>query len=460
MPRSAEQRAVVSEVPRSDLARNRLTSLSAAELEALKSRDNVTNWAYLALDWVVIIGTLATSIWLESVLRAQGYGLEAIVPLALVTIVIIGASQHQLGGAIHEGTHYQLFANRTLNEAASDWLAGFPIYTSTHHYRLHHMAHHQFVNDTERDPIFAQAAESGHWLDFPLTHVELVKALGRLLWVPNLVRYTLARARHSALGLGRNPYGDPDRPGHPIGNAVGVLFAAGLPAVLIGLMLAGFGAAVVMPVFFAIWAATVLFYALIPQAWFAEARIAPFFSHRTAAIARISFMAMVYGALTAIDLTGYGKAWAYYGLYWVVPLFTFFPVFMILREWLQHGNADRGRYTNSRIFLTGPLFRYAVMPWGMDYHLPHHIVAGVPHYKLKRFHELLLRDPEYRAKAMVVEGLWGTHHGRPSAFGALLAEHAPRGGEVAHVDTAVAERATVLDQAALDRETQRSQAGN
>ncbi len=54
--------------------------------------------------------------------------------------------------------------------------------------------------------------------------------------------------------------------------------------------------------------------------------------------------------------------WGYYGLYWVLPLFVTFPVFMILREWLQHGNADRGRLTNTRVFLTNPIFRYAVLP--------------------------------------------------------------------------------------------------
>ena len=86
---------------------------------------------------------------------------------------------------------------------------------------------------------------------------------------------------------------------------------------------------------------------------------------------------------------------------------------MILREWVQHGNADRGRYTNSRVFLVDPISRYAVFPLGMDYHLPHHLFVGVPHYKLKRLHELLLGNPEYAEKCRVVEG-WtgeGREHG-------------------------------------------------
>jgi fatty acid desaturase len=440
--------------------RARAPRIAPADMEALKARDNWTNWRYLALNWFVIIATLGLAIWAEDALRTAGYGWPAILPVALLTIIVMGASQHQLGGAIHEGTHYQLFANRTLNEAASDWLAGFPIYTSTHHYRLHHMAHHQFVNDPQRDPIFGQAEESGHWLDFPLTHVELVKGLARLLWVPNLVKYTIARARYSALGLGRNPYGDPERPGNPLASKLGILFAVGLPAVLIGMTLTGFSATVVMSTFFAIWAATVLFYAVIPEEWFACGRVDPVISHRWGSIARISFMAILYGSLTAIDLTGYQKAWMYFGLYWVVPLFTFFPVFMIFREWLQHGNADRGRYTNARVLMTGPLFRYAVLPWGMAYHLPHHLMASVPHYNLRKFHELLQNDPEYAEKAKIVEGVFGGTNprtGYPTAFGALLVEHAPKHREAVHIDETVLERADIADKAALDREARLSQ---
>ncbi len=426
-------------------------------MEAFKARDNWTNWRYLVLNWAVIAATAFVAIWGESQLRSLGYGWEAILPLALVAIIVMGASQHQLGGAIHEGTHFQLFANRTLNEVASDWLAGFPIYTSTHHYRLHHMAHHQFVNDPDRDPIFGQADESGHWLDFPLTHVELMKGLARLLWVPNLIRYTVARARYSALGLGKNPYGDPKRPGHPAAQSVGILFAGIVPAVLIGMMLAGFSATAVMTTFFIMWAATVLFYAVIPEDWFASGRVEPVLSHRIGSIARISFMALVYGTLTAIDLTGYEKAWMYFGLYWVVPLFTAFPVFMIFREWIQHGNADRGRYTNSRVILTGPLFRYAVLPWGMEYHQPHHLMATVPHYKLRKFHERLLQDTDYAEKAQIVEGLYGAAvEGRPTAFGVLLKEHAPKARAAVHVDDTVLERAELSDRAALEREKQLS----
>jgi hypothetical protein len=41
---------------------------------------------------------------------------------------------------------------------------------------------------------------------------------------------------------------------------------------------------------------------------------------------------------------------------------------------------------------------------GQDYHLPHHLFASIPHYRLRQLHRALLECEEYRAQAVVVEG--------------------------------------------------------
>ena len=167
-------------------------------------------------------------------------------------------------------------------------------------------------------------------------------------------------------------------------------------------------------------------------------------------------MALLYGALTLTEIGTGAPVWGYFLLFWILPLFTTFPLFMVLREWLQHGNADRGRYTNSRIFLVNPFVRYAVFPWGMDYHLPHHLFASVPHYKLKDLHELLRRDPEYAEKGMVVEG-WSRprSNGRPTVVDVLGPDYAPEDREV-HVDDATLEHADINDKAAIARQVEAS----
>src|SRR5688572_12892111 len=364
MSRGATARAVEPGLTSSS-ARRSAPLYSQAELQALKSRDNHTNFKYIGFIYVVIVATIAATMLVYSAIGAGTLSWWWAVPVTFVAIVSIGASQHQLGGVIHESTHYILFANRKMNELVSDWLAAFPIYTSTYAFRLHHLAHHQFVNDPHRDPNFSQAKDSGHWLDFPLTHIELLVAIAKQLNPVRLVSYIVARARYSALGVDSNPYADSKRPGSPWAIRVGVLFAVGAPAVLIPLiaMQMWLAAAVALVVS---WTATMAYYWYIPDAEYPQSRIEPVISHRATALNRIAYMGLVYGGLTIAEYATGAPVWGYFGLLWILPLFTTFPLFMVLREWLQHGNADRGRYTNSRIFYVNPIVRYAVFPWGMD----------------------------------------------------------------------------------------------
>lgn len=435
-------------------------------VQALKQRDNFSNFIYIAKVWLIGIATVAATIWSFHFVADQGLNWWWNIPAAIMAVLIMGACQHQLGGIIHEGTHYILFENRAMNELVSDWLGAFPLYTSTYAFRLHHLAHHQFVNDPKRDPNFSQAEDSGHWLDFPIAHIDFLWAIVRQLNPVRLVSYIAARARYSALGVDTNPYADPKSPGSPWVIRWGVIYTVGIPIVQGILVTIGWFGYADMAVVTA-WAlgilvvataALVTYYAMSPEEAFAKSRLDPVISHRTTAISRVAFMALMYGALTlAVYATG-APAWAYFGLFWLLPLFTTFPLFMILREWVQHGNADRGRYTNSRIFLVNPLVRYAVFPFGMDYHLPHHIMAAVPHYKLKGLHELLLeKDAQYASKAMVVEN-WslrrdGQQH--PTIVDVLGPEYAMTGNTV-FVDDTTLDYADVNDKGAIANEKRAS----
>jgi fatty acid desaturase len=439
-------------------ARGRANRQSGEEVNALKARDNVTNWLHLARIYVVIAASVVGAVWVIESARAGDISWWWTVPSTIVAIIAIGASQHQFGGAIHEGTHYMLFANRKLNELASDWLAAFPILTTTYHFRLHHLAHHQFVNDPERDPDISQLHESDHWLDFPITHVEMAWKLIKQLWIPNLFRYTITRARYSALGHGHNPYADPANPGTIRPLRAGIVFAVGAPLIVIPLTVMGYATAVaiVLPL---MWALVVTILYLLPDHHYPRTRLSPVIPLRYTGIGRVTYLAILYGVLCAVQLAGWGPAWAYFGLLWLVPVFTAFPLFMILRQWVQHGNADRGRYTNTRVFLAGPLVRYAVFPWGMDYHLPHHMMASVPHYNLKKLHEIMLRDPEYAKKGVIVEGYFGHHdnvHGHPTAMSVLGEKHAPKAREAVFVDNAAIEYADIADPAGIAREVEAS----
>lgn len=425
----------------------------------LKARDNTTNWWHLARVWFIIALTLAAVVWLEDVLASHGLSLWWGTPEWVLAILIIGASQHQLGGAIHEGTHSLLFANKRLNELASDWLAAFPIYTSTYQYRVHHLAHHQFVNDPNRDPDISQLKDSDHWLDFPVTHIDILRKLVKQLWLPNLFRFTLVRARYSALGHEDNPYIDKSvRPNKwPV--RAGIYFAVAVPFI-VNYLIVFQSAAWAWGALVASYGGVMVYSALLPERDFPQSRLRPVISHRTTSMSRMTFLFLLYAALTEYD-AGSGTTWAWdqFGRFWALPLFTSFPLFMMMRQWMQHGNADRGRYTNTRVFLAGPVMRYAVLPWGMDYHLPHHVMASVPHYRLKELHDVLMRVPEYREKATLVEGCLGgddPHTGRPTILSVLGPAHAPRAKNAAFVDEATLEYVEVDDAAAIEGEARRS----
>ncbi|CFX08695.1 Fatty acid desaturase [Candidatus Filomicrobium marinum] len=431
---------------------------SSEEIQALKARDNVTNFRYIAGIYAVIIGTAVITIWAYQSYAAGALAFAWLIPITILAVLAMGASQHQLGGVIHEGTHYILFADRKLNELASDWLGGFPIYTSTQAYRLHHFAHHQFVNDPDRDPIATQAAESGHWLDFPVTHMELAKGFFRLVWPVNLLKYMVSRAKHSAMPQDSNPFSDGDHVASPLATQIGILFAVGVPLVMVGLVAFGYYAAAA--IFLGVtWIAMVAYYAFIPESHFPRSRVRPVISDRATIIGRMSYLAVVYGALTLAEYLTGAPAWGYYGLLWILPLFTTFPIFMVLREWVQHGNADRGRLTNSRVFLVDPISRYAVFPLGMDYHLPHHLFASVPHYKLKDLHSLLLRDPEYAEKGRIVKGWTGvSREGNPSIVEVLGPEYAIHGDDI-FINESTLEDAEIKDAARIKEHVEASQRG-
>jgi len=121
-------------------------------------------------------------------------------------------------------------------------------------------------------------------------------------------------------------------------------------------------------------------------------------------VSRTLFFVVLYAGFSGLQGATGIPLWNYYRVLWVIPLFTSFPLFMIMRQWVQHGNADRGRLSNTRVFLVNPFIRYAVFPFGMDYHLPHHIYAAVPHFALPALNNALMRDPAYSNAAITVEG--------------------------------------------------------
>lgn len=128
------------------------------------------------------------------------------VPVTILGVFLMGAGMHQLTALTHEASHFILFKNRWMNELISEFFCMYPVYGSTHLYRLQHIAHHQFVNDPERDPDLAQIHASGHFIGNPAKSGAFKRLLYKQLWLPNVLRFMFVRARFNAVGTDHNPY--------------------------------------------------------------------------------------------------------------------------------------------------------------------------------------------------------------------------------------------------------------
>jgi fatty acid desaturase len=388
-------------------------------VNALRRLDNVRNWLYIAREYLFLAAVILGTIAFCGVQAAQDWPWWLNVPVTLLAIVLVGAGQHRLTTLGHEGSHYTLFRNRLLNELASDWLCMFPMWSTTHHYRIQHLAHHQFPNDPVKDPDVTQMVESGHRYRFPMAPRQFVWrcVVKPLLVLPRLVRYIRVRAKYSATGEGGGGAYEGKGPRSRVLVLVGLLYLATLTAVLTTLVLLDEPAllAVVPP---ALLTGILAFYVAAPGRLYRPTTLKPDVSPRWTTVGRMTYLTTLFTALAWLSYLTDLPWGLYYVVLWLVPLATTFSFFMLLRQIVQHGHADSGRFSNTRTFLVHSLIRWSVFPMGMDYHLPHHLFPLVPHYRMRQLHELLLETDPYHDEGVVLEGYF--FHRRPPVHPTVL----------------------------------------
>jgi fatty acid desaturase len=429
-------------------------------LQDLRRTDNITNWWYIATTYLYLVLVLGGAVWFFENRESLELPWVLNVPVALVAIVLVGAGQHRLSGLSHEGSHYILFRNRYLNDLASDLLTMFPMFASIYHYRLQHLAHHQFVNDPDRDPDVSQLKTSGHWLGFPLVRRDVLRAFVRQLSPFRLIRFMRIRAQYNATGTDKNPYMFKGQKPSKGAVRVGVIYLLSLAVTLTTLFYTTEEELWwLMPaVAGAMWLLVALVFLKLPDRKYHQSKLKPVIHARYTSVLRVGFLTVLLTSLAiASKLTG-AYAVAYFVVLWMVPLFTAFAFFMILRQLVQHGNGGRGWINNTRTFLVAPFIRFAVFPFGQDYHLPHHMYATVPHYRLRRLHAMLMEYPEYRAEGLEVHGYFASPEKpqvHPTVVDVLGPEHAPRTSEV-HIDAEAVSVVEFNDKEGLAKEVELS----
>ncbi len=301
------------------------------KLQELRRTDNVTNLYYLLRTYFYLAVVLGGAVGFDLYRQSLGWSWAASVPVFFLATIFVGAGQHQLSGLAHEGSHHILFRNRIFNELASDVLCLFPLFSSTHFYRLQHLAHHQFVNDPLRDPDVSQLQSSGHWLPFPMAKKAVVWELLKQLWPLNLFRFMRIRAAYNATGTDKNPYMRKGQQQPKIAIRVAVLYLLSLVSLLAALVWyeETFWLLVLPPVLFA---ALALFYITLPAAKYQQSRLHCVITSRWSSVLHVGYITLVFCSLAWIQLLTGQWAAVYYFCLWLVPLFTSFAFFMILRS--------------------------------------------------------------------------------------------------------------------------------
>lgn len=109
--------------------------------------------------------------------------------------------------------------------------------------------------------------------------------------------------------------------------------------------------------------------------------------------------------LSILTLVHATNGWLVFFLFWVAPLLTFYPFFMLLREIAHHANApDDGPLTNSRHFEVHPILAWAIFPYGQDFHLLHHLYAMIPHHQMPAALAVLRESPSFRDSVITCQG--------------------------------------------------------
>jgi fatty acid desaturase len=97
--------------------------------------------------------------------------------------------------------------------------------------------------------------------------------------------------------------------------------------------------------------------------------------------------------------------WKWLLLYWAVPLLTVFLAIRYFRNVAEHYAVEHENVLNESRTVIAPFWeRWLIAPWGLNYHLEHHLYPSVPCFRLHELHNLLMTREPFLQNAHVTDG--------------------------------------------------------
>lgn len=97
--------------------------------------------------------------------------------------------------------------------------------------------------------------------------------------------------------------------------------------------------------------------------------------------------------------------WKLLLLYWIVPLLTVFLALRYIRNVAEHYAVEHENVLNESRTVIAPFWElWLIAPWGLNYHLEHHLFPGVPCFRLGELHRLLMTRDPYPQVAHITHG--------------------------------------------------------